>query len=94
MRGEAMLVKQATVRKMYSAGNKKAKDLLKAGVPLQSLTTGDNRKQIESAIWTAFKLSDDRSSGHDADHKVTDFLELLDEEINCYGKFTSIVPGG
>jgi hypothetical protein len=87
-----MLVKKSTLRLMYKAGNKKVQELIDGGVSLKLLTKGDNREEIRLAMMRAFEISDDRSSGHDAENRACDYIEQLHDNLDTFEEFAPLEP--
>ena len=87
-----MLVKKSTLKLMYKAGNKKVQELIDGGVSLGLLTKGDNREEIRLAMMRAFEVSDDRSSGHDAENRACDYIEQLQEDLITFEEFGPLEP--
>lgn len=73
---------------MYAAGNRRVQELIDAGIPVTELPEHD----IRNAMDIAFRLSDDRSSGHDADNRISSFIDELRDQIEAFGDFVPIEP--
>ena len=87
-----MLVKKSTLKLMYKEGNKKVQQLIDGGVSLELLTEGDNREEIRLAMMSACEVSDDRSSGHDAENHTCDYIEQLHEDLITFEEFAPLEP--
>jgi hypothetical protein len=87
-----MLIKKSTLKWMYKVGNKKVQELIDGGVSLELLTEGDNREEVRLAMMRAFEVSDDRSSGHDAENRACDYIEQLHEDLITSEEFAPLEP--
>lgn len=86
-----MLIKKSTHKLMYKAGNKKVQELINDGESLEGFTKR-NREEIRLAMMRAFEVSDDRSSGHDAENRACDYIEQLHEDLITFDAFVPLEP--